>query len=81
MFVELQHIPDAMESNDDDEHFEGDDETMEFDGLTTMEQSNLPMGAIVGSNDTINSSTPMERLLRNWLLQCKRSQMNVKKVM
>jgi hypothetical protein len=28
-----------------------------------MEQNDLPMGAIVGSNDTINSSTPMERAL------------------
>jgi hypothetical protein len=28
-----------------------------------MEQSDLPMGAIVGSNDAINSSTPMERAL------------------
>ncbi len=27
----------------------------------TMEQSDLPMGAIVGSSDTINSSTQMER--------------------
>ncbi len=26
-----------------------------------MEQNDLPMGAIVGSNDTMNSSTPMER--------------------
>ncbi len=60
-----QHIPDDMESNDDDEneHFEGDDGIMEFDGLMNMEQNDLPMGAIVGSNDTINSSTPMERAL------------------
>jgi hypothetical protein len=52
-----------MESNDDDEdeHLEGDDGIMEFDGLMNMEQNDLPMGAIVGSNDTINSSTPMER--------------------
>jgi hypothetical protein len=28
-----------------------------------MEQNDLPMGAIVGSNDTINSSNPMERAL------------------
>jgi len=28
-----------------------------------MEQNDLPMGAIVGSSDTINSSTPMERTL------------------
>jgi hypothetical protein len=65
MFADRQHIPDDMESNDDDknEHLEGDDGIMEFDGLTNMEQNNLPMGAIVGSNDTINSSTPMERAL------------------
>jgi hypothetical protein len=83
MFVDPQHIPDDMESNDDDEddHLEGDDGIMEFDGLINMEQNDLPMGAIVGSNDTINSSTPMERALHNWSLQCKRSQMNVKKAM
>jgi hypothetical protein len=54
-----------MESNDDeeDEHFEGDDGIMEFDGLMNMEKNDLPMGAIGGSNDTINSSTPMERAL------------------
>jgi hypothetical protein len=54
-----------MESNDDDEdeHLEGDDGIMEFDGLMNMEQSDLHMGAIVGSSDTINSSTPMERAL------------------
>jgi hypothetical protein len=48
-----------MESNDDDEndHLKGDD------GIMNMEQNDLPMGAIVGSNDTINSSTPMERAL------------------
>jgi hypothetical protein len=34
---------------------------MEYDGLMNMEQSDLLMGAIVRSNDTINSSTPMER--------------------
>jgi len=52
-----------MESNDDDEdeHLEGDDGIMEFDGLINMEQSDLHMGAIVKSSDTINSSTPMER--------------------
>jgi hypothetical protein len=52
-----------MESNDDDEneHLEGDDGIMEFDGLMNMEQNDLPMGAIVGCNDIINSSTPMER--------------------
>jgi hypothetical protein len=54
-----------MESNDDDEdeHHEGDDGIMDFDGLMNMEQSDLPMGAIVGFNDTINSSTLMERAL------------------
>ncbi len=54
-----------MEFNDDDkdEHFEGDDGIMEFDGLRNMEQSDLPMGAIVGSSDTINSLTPMERAI------------------
>jgi hypothetical protein len=52
-----------MESNDDDqdEHLEGDEGIMEFDGLMNMEQSVFPMGAIVRSNDTINSLTPMER--------------------
>ncbi len=52
-----------MGSNDDDknEHFKGDDGIMEFDGFMNMEQNDLPMGAIVGSNDTINSSTLMER--------------------
>ncbi len=65
MFVDPRHIPDDMESNDDDEneHFEGDDGIMEFDGLMNMEQNDLPMDVIVGSNDTINSSTPMERAL------------------
>jgi hypothetical protein len=54
-----------MESNDDDkdEHLEGDDGIMEFDGLMNMEQNDLPMGAIVRSNDTINSLTPMEKAL------------------
>jgi hypothetical protein len=52
-----------MESNDVDEneHLEGDNGIMEFDGLRSMEQSDLPMGAIVGFSDTINSSTLMER--------------------
>jgi hypothetical protein len=52
-----------MESNDDDEdeHLEGDDGIMEFDGLMNMEQNDLRMGAIIRSNDTINSLTPMER--------------------
>jgi hypothetical protein len=35
---------------------------MEFDGLRSMEQSDFPMGAIVGFSDIINSSTPMERV-------------------
>jgi len=54
-----------MESNDDDENarLESDDGIMEFDGLMNMEQNDLPMGAIVVSNDTINSSTPMEKAL------------------
>jgi hypothetical protein len=65
MFADPQHIPDDMESNDDDkdDHLEGDDGIMEFDGLMNMEQNDLPMDAIVGSNETINSSTPMERVL------------------
>jgi hypothetical protein len=54
-----------MESNDDDEdeHLEGDNGIMEFDRLMNMEQNDRPMGAIVGFNDTINSSTPMEKVL------------------
>jgi hypothetical protein len=54
-----------MESNDDDKdgHFEGDDKIMELDGLRNMEHIDLPMGAIVRSSDTMNSSTPMERAL------------------
>ena len=65
MFVDPRHILDDMEFNDDDDdkHLKGDDGIMEFDGLMNMEQNDLPMGAIVGSNDTINSSTPMERVL------------------
>jgi hypothetical protein len=65
MFADPQHILDDMESNDDDEdeHLEGDDGIMEFDGLMNMEQNDIPMGAIVGFNDTINSSTPMEMAL------------------
>ncbi len=35
----------------------------EFDGIMNMEKNDLPMGAIVRSNDTINSSTPMEKAL------------------
>ncbi len=55
-----------MESNDDgeDEHLKRDDDgIMEFDRLMTMEQSGLPMGGIIRSHETINSSTPMERVL------------------
>jgi hypothetical protein len=54
-----------MESNDDDEneHLEGDDGIMEFDGFMNMKQNDLLMGASVGSNDTINSSTLMEKAL------------------
>jgi hypothetical protein len=65
MFADPQHIPNDMESNDDDkdEHLESDDGIMEFDGLMNMEQNDVPMGAIVGSNDTIKSSTPMEKAL------------------
>ncbi len=64
MFADLRHILDDMECNDDDEdeHFEGDDGIMEFDGLMTMEQSDLPMGAIIGSSDIISSSTLMEKV-------------------
>ncbi len=63
MFEDPRHILDDKESNDDDkdEHLEGDDGIMEFDGLMNMEQNDLCMGVIVRSNDTINSSTPMER--------------------
>jgi hypothetical protein len=52
MFAKPRHIPNDMESNDDDkdEHFEGDEGIMEFDGLMNMEQNDLPMGAIVGFN-------------------------------
>jgi hypothetical protein len=39
MFTNPWHILDDMESNDDneDEHLEGDDGIMEFDGLMNME--------------------------------------------
>jgi hypothetical protein len=58
-----------MESNDDDEdeHLESDDEIMKFDGFMNMEQSDLPMGAIIGSSDTINLSTPMEKALAQFV--------------
>jgi hypothetical protein len=52
-----------MELNDENEHLEGDGGIMEFDGLRSMEQSDFPMGAIVGSSDRINSSTSMEKIL------------------
>jgi hypothetical protein len=86
MFANPRHIPDDMESNDDDEdeHFEGDDGIMEFDGLMNMEQNDLPMGAIVGSDDTINSSTPMERVfaqlvntMQEFTNECKESDMTL----
>jgi len=59
-----------MESNDDgeDEHFEGDDGIMEFDGLTTMEHNDLLMGAIIVFSDTINSSTPMETIFAQLII-------------
>ncbi len=65
MFADPQHILNDMESNDDDEdeHLEGDDGIMEFDGLMNMEQNDFHMGAIVGFSDIINSSTPMEKAL------------------
>jgi hypothetical protein len=64
MFADPRHIPNDMESNDDDEdeHLKGDDGIMEFDGLRSMEQSDFPMGAIGGSSDTINSSTLMKKV-------------------
>jgi len=63
MFADPRYIPDDMESNDEDEHLEGDDGIMEINVLMNMEQNDLPMGAIVGSNDTINSLTLMEKAL------------------
>jgi hypothetical protein len=36
-----------FDDNDKDEHLEGDDGIMEFDGLMNMEQSDLPMAAII----------------------------------
>ncbi len=58
MFANPWHILDDMESNDNDKN-----EHLEVDGIMSMEQSDLPMGAIIRSSDTINSSTPMERAL------------------
>jgi hypothetical protein len=54
-----------MESNDDEEgeHPEGDDGIVEIIGFMNMEQNDLLMGAIIGSNDTINSLTLMEKVL------------------
>ncbi len=62
MFAYPWHILDDIESNNDgeDEHIKGDDGIMEFNGFTTMEQNDLPMGGIVKSNEIVNSSTPME---------------------
>jgi hypothetical protein len=75
MFADPRHIPDDMESTDVDEyeHLEGDDGIMEFDGLMNMEQNDLPMAAIIGSNDIIHQPQ-WKGLLHNWSLQCKRSQ-------
>jgi hypothetical protein len=46
MFVDPRHIPDDMEFNDDDEneHLEGDDGIIEFDGFRSMEQNDHPYG-------------------------------------
>ncbi len=44
MFTDSRHIPNDVESNDDDED---DDGIMDFDELMNMEQSDFPMGAIV----------------------------------
>jgi len=83
MFADPQHILDDMESNDDDkdEHLEGDDGIVEFDGLMNMKQSDLPMHAIIGSNNIINSSTPMERAFAQLVTTMQKAQMNVKKAM
>jgi hypothetical protein len=72
-----------MESNDDDEdeHFEGDDGIMEFDGLKSTEQSDLPMGAIVRSSDAINSSTPMERAFTQLVITMQEITNECKKMM
>jgi hypothetical protein len=55
----------AHEFNGDvkDQDLECDDGIIEFDGLMNMEQSDINMGAIVSSNDIINSLTQMERAL------------------
>jgi len=50
-----------FDDDDENEHLEGDDGIMEFDGVKAMEQSDLLMGVIVRFSDTINSSTLMER--------------------
>ncbi len=66
MFANPQHIPNDMEPNNDgeNEHLKRDDDgIMEFDRLMTMERSDLPMGGIVRSRETINLSTLMERVL------------------
>ncbi len=61
--MDPRYIPNHMESNGDgeDEHIESDDGIMEFDVLTTMEYNDFPMGGIIGFNETINSSTLMEK--------------------
>ncbi len=83
MFVDPWHILDDMESNGDDEneHLEGDDQIIEFDGLMNMEQNDFPMGAIVRSNDTINSSTPMERALAQLVTTMQKITIECKKAM
>jgi hypothetical protein len=57
---------------------------MEFDGLKSMEQNDLPMGAIIRFSDTINSSTPMERAFAQLVTkmqditnECKESEMTL----
>jgi len=64
MFADPRHIPNDMESNDDDEdeHLEGDNGIMGFDGLMNMEQSDLHMGAIVGD------ALPSPKLGPRWAL-------------
>jgi hypothetical protein len=42
-----------------------------------MDQNDLPMDAIIGSNDTINSSTPTEKVLAQLITTMQI--MNVKK--
>jgi hypothetical protein len=63
MFANLRHILDDMESNNDgeDEHFKSDDGIMKFDGSRPW--SIVISLCIIGSSETINSSTLMERVL------------------